>query len=554
MKKWTFVLLTIIVLFGAILRFLWLDLIPSGVTPDEIIKGYSAFSILKTGKDEWGDIMPISPRTYGDYQPPLYMYLTVPAVALFGLNIFATRFPAALIGVLTIVVIFFLTKELFKKTEIALIASFILAISTWHVFYSRVAWESNMGSFFFLLGLLLYLKSRQKMWFLVLSAISFGLSLFTYFPFKVFVPLFLVSLVLIDYKGILKIPRNWLLGSVGIFLLFVVVMAWGNIFSGASRRALDTAIFNSENIEILRKTQLEDSLPQPWGRVINNRLAFLEGQFIQNYLGYFSTTFWVSPNRSDSSLFNLPGQWLISFWQFIAILFGIYYLARNRTKEGLIIASWAFLAPIPAALTRDYMHAQRVQILLQLASPLAALGIYYLYKSLSNKRVQKLFILGLGIIIFINFFQRADFYVFHQFKRDLGGVHYGYDEITAYTQKNYNKYDTIIFTKQQGEPQAFVAFYSQMDPQFYQSYSKDWKDFENKGFKFLDMTNYHLGKYYFTNIDWNKIKKTPNALVIATDAELPDDIKPIYEVKDPFGKSLFMAVETNTYADNKTKI
>src|SRR3989344_8926202 len=96
----TKILLILIIILAALTRVLFLGQFPNGFTGDEAQQGYSAYSILKTGKDEWGQVLPIFPRGFGDYKPPLYTYLTIPSVAVFGLNIFAVRLPSALIGIL----------------------------------------------------------------------------------------------------------------------------------------------------------------------------------------------------------------------------------------------------------------------------------------------------------------------------------------------------------------------------------------------------------------------------------------------------------------------
>jgi 4-amino-4-deoxy-L-arabinose transferase-like glycosyltransferase len=359
-KTWGLGLLFGIVVLAAVLRFAWLGQHPAGVTPDEIQQGYSAYSILKTGKDEWGDFLPIFPRSFGDYRPPLYVYLTVPAVALFDLNMFAVRLPSAVFGVLGVFVMYLLTLELFKQRTVALLASLILTISSWHFFYSRAAWESNATIVFFMLGLWMFLKGERvkgeggRLGMYIGSAVSFGLTMFGYYSFQMFTPLFVGGLIALkswqgDFKQHLKDKQKWLF--VGIFGLIVLTLVYGQLFTGAGRRAGDAALYNPENLAALRDVQVDDPLPQPWGRVINNKFAYLASQFSQNYFGYFSTTFLASPDRSDSSLYNLPGQWLLSVWEIIFVLIGLFMLFKAKVQNSLVLVAWMLIAPIPAALT-----------------------------------------------------------------------------------------------------------------------------------------------------------------------------------------------------------
>lgn len=545
MSKHSLVLLVLIIILAAFLRLPFLDKYSPGATPDEIQQGYSAYSILKTGRDEWGDFLPIYPRSFGDYRPPLYSYLSVPAVAIFGLNIASVRLPSALFGILSVFVIFFLAKEIFKSEAIGLMAALFLAISNWHVFYSRSAWESNPGAFLFLLGILFFLKGLKNYKFLSLSAFVFGLSLFSYYSFKLLVPLFVFGLVFLYFKQINRIKRPVLILSLAIFLIFLSVSVLGDFVSGGGRRAADAAIYNSENLVAFRNTQLEDKLPQPWGRAINNRLGFLATQFSQNYLGYFSTTFFASPNRPDSTLYNLPGEWLLSVWEVLLIASAVFFLIRKVPDYSKLLILWLLLTPVPGALTRDYLHAQRVETLLFLAPLLTSFGAYLIYNGLKGNLKRKGFAIILGIVVIYSLFYRVDHYLFHTFTHNLGGVHYGYQEIVSYTEANKDKYERIIFTKENSEPQAYVAFFTKWDPVLYQRDAQNWKHFEREGFKFLDMTNYGLGEYYFKNIDWNKDKVVRNTLIVGSDKEIPDGIKPVFQVQDPFGKVLFKVVDTN---------
>src|SRR3989344_4994980 len=115
-------LLILIILLAFFLRFYKIDNIPPALYWDEASLGYNAYSILKTARDEHGQLRPATNfAAFGDYKPPGYIYLTVPSIAIFGVNEFAIRFPSAFFGVLTVIVTYFLAKKLFpdQKLEIA---------------------------------------------------------------------------------------------------------------------------------------------------------------------------------------------------------------------------------------------------------------------------------------------------------------------------------------------------------------------------------------------------------------------------------------------------
>jgi 4-amino-4-deoxy-L-arabinose transferase-like glycosyltransferase len=539
-----YILVVSIVLVGFFLRLLWLDQYPLGVTADEIQQGYMAYSILQTGKDEWGDFLPLNPVSLGEYKPILYSALIVPFEAILGLNIYAVRLPSAIAGGATVLVIVYLVSTLFKSFKIGLLAGAILAISFWHIIFSRIGWESNLGLFFFCLGLLLFLKSFKNNKMILFSALSFGLTLISYNSFKFFTPIFILGLILLKHKQLVRFDRKWLFLSVLILAIFVSILSYGWIFSGGSRRAEDAAIYNQDNLGRLRRQQFEDPLPQPFNRLVNSKYSYLSSQFIQNYFGYFSPTFLISPHRSDTSLFNLNGSWLISFWEFVFLILGIYFLFAKNLPNKKIFLLWILTAPIPAALTRDYNHVVRVEPLLITLPIVSGLGAWGFWELIKKSKYQRFILFFVILTVGWTTITRADYFLAHHFRSPLGGLKFGYEEAIKYTEENKDKYDKVIFTKYHSNPQIFTAFYSKMEPEVFQRNSQNWKYFEEK-FKFVDMIDMDLEKYYFQNIDFSRELNEKNALIVAVEKELPPNIPILKKIKDPAGNNVFIITDTN---------
>src|SRR5277367_3686466 len=106
----TKILLTIILLVAAVLRFVALDKVPVSPYWDEVAIGYNAYSIVHTGRDEYGRWFPLLFQSYNDYKMPGQIYLSVIPIALFGLNVFSTRFISAFLGILSVFVFYLLVK------------------------------------------------------------------------------------------------------------------------------------------------------------------------------------------------------------------------------------------------------------------------------------------------------------------------------------------------------------------------------------------------------------------------------------------------------------
>src|SRR3989344_1527548 len=224
-------LLIFILLLAIVLRFYKLGEVPPHLNWDEASNGYNAYSIIKTGRDEYGNFMPLTFKAFGDYNLALSVYILVPSIAVFGLNEFAFRFPSALLGTLTVLLTYFLTKQLFKsgssfiahhssQKNVALVAAFFLAISPWHLQFSRYDHEANFMISFAIIGftILIYtLKKKKQALMLTTSAVFFGLALNSYQGSKIWIPLFILLVALFYLKELSKIWKKLLVPTVILF-------------------------------------------------------------------------------------------------------------------------------------------------------------------------------------------------------------------------------------------------------------------------------------------------------------------------------------------------
>src|SRR4030042_3543811 len=221
----------LVLVLACILRFYKLGQVPISLDWDENSNAYNAYSILKTGRDQYGNFLPLTNRSFDDYKPPLYMYLNIPSVVIFGLTPFAARLPSAIFGFLTVPLVYLLTKKLFEKEKIALLAAFFLAISPWHLQFSRVGFEANIGLFFAVAAatFLLYAPfSKQengnlkKSFLWVISAIFFGISLYSYHAQRVFLPILFLTFAIIWRREIFSQHKKNL--AVFLFICALLIM------------------------------------------------------------------------------------------------------------------------------------------------------------------------------------------------------------------------------------------------------------------------------------------------------------------------------------------
>src|SRR3990167_1474806 len=312
-------LLAGIVLLAFILRFYNLEANPPGLYWDEVSNGYNAYSVLKTGRDEYGVFLPTVFRSYDDYKPPVYVYSIVPSIVIFGLNEFAVRFPSAIAGVLTVFLTYLISLKLFKKAKVALFASFFLAISPWHIQFSRGGFEANFMIFLTILGLYPFLQSKQKFRLLWLSAIVFGLAFNTYQGAKVWVPIFLLSAVFFMKEESSKHGKRIIFPFL-ILALFVLPVALN----------LNQSFIRGKSVSVFSQ------------KGVNKTETFLKG-----YFSHFSPTF-LFVKGDVIGRHSVPGMGELYVFQLPLIFVGIYLLFKDKFKYRNFLIAWLILAPIPA--------------------------------------------------------------------------------------------------------------------------------------------------------------------------------------------------------------
>jgi len=337
-KNISTICLTSIILIGVILRFNLLGVNPPSLTWDEASLGYNAYSILKTGADEYGNKFPLSIRSFDDFKPALYVYLDIIPIFLFGLNEFAVRLPAGIFGILTVVAVYFLIKEILPKT-VALVTAFFFAISPWHLQFARAAFEGNIGFFFFIAGLLFFFKALKNGNFLYISSILFVLSLYSYHSFRLFVPLFLLALLAIFFKRILNFKKQAIISLVILFLLsFPIWNSFLGEVSGTGARLSMVTIFSEPTIinDSIEGINYDKKNNDYIGTMLHNRRIVYFLAVAKGYLDHFNPDF-LFIHGDGGVQHHAVNVGMLYLWDIPFILAGIYYLLRKNNRFTLVI-------------------------------------------------------------------------------------------------------------------------------------------------------------------------------------------------------------------------
>jgi len=495
--KLNIVLLISITLLAGMLRFWQITQVPPSLYWDEVSQAYNAYSVITTGKDEHQEFLPFARfQAFGDYKAPVNIYLIVISMLIFGRNDFAVRFPSAFLGTLTVVLTYFLVRELFAKSSlsknIALFSAFFLSISPWHIQLSRAAYEGNIATFFTVSSVFLFFYALNKRpWFLLIGAVSFVIAFYAFNAHRVFIPLFVSFLSLLFARQLLVIKRQVVFS---LLISVVLLMPYIIFFQTPESKLRFQEVNIFSDLETIKKANklIADEGSTLIAKLIHNRRVLFAREYIINYFDFFNPNYLFFEgdiNPRFSHRFN--GQlflWILPF-----ILVGIYSLYNIRNKTTLVLLGWILFAPIAAAVARETPHALRSETFIPVFEIIAAVGISFLLLYLNHKakHLVPIILVLLGIISIFSVVAFWHNYTVHNPKIFSADWQYGYKDAVEYIDSIDEKYARIYFTTEYGRPYIYVAWYGKIAPDEYWSNAKVIKD----SFGFYNVLS--LGKYEF---------------------------------------------------------
>lgn len=511
----TFLILIPLSLLALLLRFSSITKNPISLNIDEVSYGYSAYSILKTGRDENGVFMPLSFRSIGDYKNPVLIYSLVPSIATFGLNEFGVRFTTALFGTLSIPVIFFLISSLIENRRVAFLAAALLTVSPWHIYYSRFASESLVGLFFLMLGVWFFLKIQYSRIWIFLSSLALALSIYSYHSLRLFIPLLMSYLVLVELKRN-KANRTNLIVFVLLSIVLVLPLLYFVLFGSANTRA--GMVFLAQDIDYTRYVILDHI--QRSGE--NLLLLFF---WIKRYLNYFQPDF-LFFNGLNMTTTGTLGLGVLYLFELPWFILGIVEIIKVKIINKGFIYIWILLGIIPASLTNNEQSSVRSLIILPMLLLIVSLGAWRFFQ-LINKIKSSYIKLGIfgAYAFFISIILIQTYLVFSiHFPIQRGEAFMeGTKETVLYALANQDKYKEIVYDPYRGIespyivniPYMYILFYSKYNPALFQN--------ENKRY---GVELFGFDKYTTRRIDWRGDRFKTDTLFIGSPWSLPEkDIK-----------------------------
>lgn len=565
----------VIFLIALFIRLPFFGQVPSGLNRDEAALGYNAYSLLKTGTDEYGHHWPVSITSFGDQKLPGYVYLLIPFIAHFSLSIWSVRLPSLIAGLVLVIAVGQVGRQLAQHLKwssattwaVSMLSMLFIAVAPWANHFSRVAYEANVALACFVVGFIFYQaailhievwKAGQKRSRLLericwaLTALAWSGSILTYHSYHIFVPLMLMALTMIDWRKLLKADRIGL----GVGLL-VGVLTVALLFHGGVIQANQ---IKSQGITPFRQTVVQDRyvtfrhfLPGTgalYGKFLFNGPFELATIFSQNYLSVFSADFFFihGSGHGDHNPGHLSNMHLYIAPFLVLGFLCIWQIKRNQAIQR--IAAWFFLAAIPAALTIQPQHEIRLSPIFPVITLIAALGCVFLFQHILHKWLRRLAIVVIAFMVLISSLRSSFEYLNIVPKHIQSNEHY---HLLAKTLIKYQpKSVPIITNNQNNSPYIWYLFESKYDPKQYLTQVEKYKP-DAEGFIHVKRIN----NIYFQDINWDSLSKWADndvLLLVLAPRDFPDDkltnkhLFHLEDIKEGNGQIDYQVWEWNNYS------
>jgi len=550
LKKINWVLI-IFLLLASVIRLWSLGNIPAHPTPDEAALGYNAYSIIKTGRDEYGQRLPLIFKSFGDYKPGLYVYLTIPSILILGLNEFAVRLPSALVGILIVFLVYKIINLLFyeefhifkKILTMGHLGAFVAALNPWLIYFSRGAWEANVSLALTLLGIYYFVTSlNNKPVSLIFATTFFALAPLTYQGGKLSSLIVLLLLVGVYWKRFVSVGKKYLVFSfvVGLLISLPIILS---IFSTKVGRLNILSIFSYPRpVEQLQK--LLDQGKEEVGSLSYYIFHSESVNFFRAILGrlfnHFSGRYLFFDGDWQNPKYSAPNSGVLLIGDILILSIGFWFFFKYKfSREKLFIFLWLLFAPLPAILSRDQVQSVRA---LNTSVPLViflTFGLYAIVSSIKNikQRIsQFLFVVVILSVYFLGLTYFLDSYFVHLPKHDAKDRYYGYKQVVEVLRPIEKDYKTIIFQQSYDQPYIYFLFFDKYDPEKYQKQAK-LLDSEYGNVGLVEK----LDNIQFKFLSW-PVSEEKGALVVVDGITAPremigDNFKLISHIGYPDGKN-----------------
>ncbi|HTK32434.1 MAG TPA: glycosyltransferase family 39 protein [Candidatus Saccharimonadaceae bacterium] len=485
-------------LLAAALRLARLDLSPPGLNQDEALSAWTAWCLLKTGRDLVGQAWPIFySHGIGDNPSMLFFYTLLPFQWVFGLSVWTTRLPGALAGIACIPLVFYVGARLFGRWT-GVVAAAILATNPWHLFVSRFGVGASQCPLYALAPLALLLAARlplddgaarpPRALPALAAGLVAGLSCYGFHPMRLYFPGFFVALVACD-------PRAWrdtLRDRRGLWAILLLALGFAVTFGPlAWMHVVDPAI--AQRWQMTRLWDPGDPLPRIVGLVA--------GRWFEHFLPDF---LFVTGDRFDIVKPIGQGEW---GWHLLPCMLaglGFAFARVRRSRAARVLLALLVVYPLGDVVSRYIsVHALRSAPGLPTLALLAAFGAVALVQALARRgrppALGAAGLLVLGALFFETRFLVRYFGEYNRRPEIYSEYHVDLMEACRRLRPRLDRLDAVfVTTRELNEPFAVTLVALDWDPR---RWFREPRDIRSAGEWDVGV---QYGKMHFLYADWAK--------------------------------------------------
>lgn len=496
---------------------------------------------MKTGKDVFGRSYPYFFQSFDVNQPGLQVYLAIPAIYFLGLNEFSARLAPAILGAITPILFYFLTRLMFpKQISISYLAAILMTFAPWNIAISRAQFVTIEVIFLYLLFFVLFFVSLAKnIKLLPIAFLVLAITIYAYHSALISLPLIIILVTLAYWKQLKKHKRLLILS---IILVFIALLPAAIYYQQPSSRSR----FNTVSIFIPDVT-LPTSIAEiehdrannlPFANLLHNRRFIYANTALDTYFDYFNPDY-LFVNSKGVRYFYLNDVGLFYLIELPFVAYGVYHLLRRKSEHSLFILGLLMIGPVPGMVALGSQFAHRAPLLLVAIQLTSALG---LYNFLKKRNATALLVL---IIYSLSFYHFTHQYFIHSPKEftsefDNGAWFSTVRDVIPKVNSLKGNYDKVVFTWSQYKlvPPVYFLFYNQIDPRILQTKAAGWTN-EPPSFRQIYTPQDNIE---FRKINWEQDKKLKNTLFVGYPNEFGEDAKIVDKTYLPNGKLHFLIV------------
>ena len=359
------------ILISVFLHFYSLSSVPNGFFCDESAIGYNAWSILETGRDEYGTSYPLFFRCFDNYHDPVMVYTLVPLIKIFGLSKWIVRFPSTVYMLLASLAFYFLSYHFTRGKYLSLCAAFVFSILPWAFPLSRTTMSGYTPMLLGMTAGWLFLMkafAHKSAKFAAFSALGWALAMYSHNCGRPMTAVLLVCFFAASGKGVIRRWRTAALFSI-LFVALMLPMIFYVLYHPESMSA------RFQTISVWRDFP---GIPETLKRIA------------VRYLEYFSPVYlFLTGGTTIRHNTGLTGVLFISLLP--GVLAGLYrcikYFSRNYYYRCVMLGIAVY--PAAAVLTIDHYHSTRSLNGMVFWAAAAVIGFDLILKTLRHSSVEK---------------------------------------------------------------------------------------------------------------------------------------------------------------------